>query len=260
MLKSTGFFRAMKFFGIIPSRYASTRFPAKPLADIGGTSMVMRVFRQAQKSGLFSGIYVATDDARIFDHVQEHNGVAVMTSQSHQSGTDRCAEVAASLLQQGVASADDVIVNIQGDEPFIQPGQIKKITELFRSQSISIATLIKKVDFEEELFDENVVKAVPGAENRIVYFSRFPVPFLRGVPRNQWLQNGRWFKHIGMYAYRLEVLLKISGMEQVEAEKAESLEQLRWLANGVHVHYAETSQESISVDRPEDLLKLINKA
>ncbi len=247
------------FHGIIPARFASTRFPGKPLADINGKSMVMRVFEQAQKSGVFKSLCIATDDERIFNHVRHHGGNARMTAAHHRSGTERCAEVAEHLLREGRAVEEDIIINIQGDEPYIATKQIKKVAGIFSSASAGIATLIKKIENPAELFDENTVKAVPGAGNRVLYFSRLPVPFLRSKPKDEWLQNGNWFKHIGMYAYRIGILKEISKLEAVNAEIAESLEQLRWLAQGYSIYYAETSRESISVDCPDDLLKLINK-
>ncbi|MFN3557193.1 MAG: 3-deoxy-manno-octulosonate cytidylyltransferase [Bacteroidales bacterium] len=245
----------MKFIGIIPARYASTRFPGKPLVDIQGKTMIQRVYEQAMKAPSLSQVVVATDDKRIFDHVATF-GQVVYTSADHPSGTDRCYEAATSMAGTLGTEPHDVIVNIQGDEPFIQPGQIELLCEAFRSPGVDIATLVRAIESDQELFGENTVKVVRNALGYALYFSRNPVPFVRGFPREQWLQKQTFFKHIGMYAYRYQVLGQITRLPQSELEKAESLEQLRWLENGYPVFTRQTQIEAIAIDTPEDLQKL----
>lgn len=240
-----------KVVGIIPSRYASTRFPAKPLVDIAGKSMIQRVYEQASKAKLLSDVIVATDDERIFDHVRGFGGKVVMTSTEHQTGTDRCAEVLSKL--EGV----DAVINIQGDEPFIEPEQIDQLAALFENPETEIATLIKRIDDVEDLFSNTVIKVVKAADGKAIYFSRTAIPYLKGVEPKDWLLNTTFYKHIGIYAYRSEVLKKLSSLPQTQLEKAESLEQLRWLENGYSIQLAETEHESNSVDTPEDLKRLL---
>ena len=244
----------MKIIGIIPARYASSRFPGKPLADIFGKSMIRRVYEQASKSSKLSRVVVATDDQRIFDHVAGFGGEVVMTSSHHQSGTSRCQEVVKKISQQ----SPDVVINIQGDEPFIDPRQIDLLADLFSDKNIEIATLIKKIQTSDELFNPNVVKAVKGKEGRAVYFSRSPIPFLRGADQTEWLQKGTFYKHIGIYAYRAEILNEIVKLSASPLEIAESLEQLRWIENGLAIYTSETDFEGFAVDTPEDLAKIIN--
>jgi len=244
----------MKILGIIPSRYASTRFPGKPLAMIDGKSMIQRVYEQASKSPLLTKVVVATDDSRIFEHVRNFGGNVVMTSENHLNGTSRCLEV--------LAKSDenyDVVVNIQGDEPFIDPEQINQVAELFENSEAEIATLVKKIDGSTELFNPNVVKAVFDREKKALFFSRQPIPFLRGIPKEEWLRKHDFFKHIGIYAYRCDVLKKIVKLKPSELEKAENLEQLRWLENGFNINVQVTAIEAVSIDTPDDLLKLTNK-
>lgn len=242
----------MQFIGIIPARYASTRFPDKPLVEIKGVSMIRRVYEQAKSSGTLSHVVVATDDKRIFDHVSTFGNV-VYTSAEHPSGTDRCFEAAGKLAQDIKLASNDVIVNIQGDEPFIHPQQIETICSCFDNKEVGIATLIKKITEPGQLFNENVVKVVAGSGGRALYFSRSAIPVLRGVDPRQWLQQGIFYKHIGMYAYRMDILGKITMLEPSFLEKSESLEQLRWLENGFSVFVKETTLESHSVDTIEDL-------
>ncbi|MBN1340404.1 MAG: 3-deoxy-manno-octulosonate cytidylyltransferase [Bacteroidales bacterium] len=243
----------MNVLGIIPARYASVRFPGKPLVEIHGESMIMRVYNQAMKCISLSEVVVATDDERIYAHVEASGGKALMTSASHRSGTERCSE--AYRLVQGHFG---VVINIQGDEPFIRPEQISQVVECFENNDIQIATLIKKIASPEELFDINVVKAVPGENNNILYFSRHPVPFLRGVEPEHWISQHLFYKHIGLYGYRAPVLSKLATLQTCPPEKAESLEQLRWLYHGFRITAAITETESLSVDTPEDLSKFIN--
>lgn len=241
----------MKALGIIPARYASSRYPGKPLVDLGGMSMIQRVYEQAKKSSL-AQVVVATDDARILEHVQQFGGQAVLTSDQHQSGTDRCHE-AYHLIQQEF----DVVVNIQGDEPFIQPQQINKIISCFSGPQDQIATLIKPIKDPEELFNPNSPKVVIGAQGQALYFSRQPIPYLRGVDPADWLTNHLFYKHIGIYGYRAEVLSRLTQLAPSLLEKAESLEQLRWLEHGFRIKTAVTDLETIGIDTPEDMAKAL---
>ncbi|BAU55221.1 3-deoxy-manno-octulosonate cytidylyltransferase [Mucilaginibacter gotjawali] len=240
----------MKILGIIPARYASTRFPGKPLVDIAGKSMIQRVYEQAKKCAHLAEVVVATDDERIYKHVHDFGGVAIITSPDHQSGTDRCAEVALKHQQY------DVIINIQGDEPFIDPEQISKLAACFNDKDTQIATLIKKVLSAEELFNSNSPKVVLNKLSEAVYFSRSPLPHIRGQEPQNWLSHFTYFKHIGIYGYRADVLQEITKLPVSSLEKAESLEQLRWIENGYHIKVAETELETFAVDTPEDLEKL----
>ncbi|MDP9048819.1 MAG: 3-deoxy-manno-octulosonate cytidylyltransferase [Bacteroidota bacterium] len=245
----------MKILGIIPARYSSTRFPGKPLVDIAGKSMIRRVYEQAKKCAQLADVIVATDDERIFNHVTGFGGMAVMTSPDHQSGTDRCAEVALSYPQY------DVIINIQGDEPFINPEQITKLAACFNSPNTQIATLIKKVQSKQELVNQNSPKVIVNNLSEAIYFSRSPIPYIRGQAQQNWLRHFTYFKHIGIYGYRADVLHQITKLPVSSLEKAESLEQLRWVENGYKIKVAETELETFAVDTPEDLknLSLTNK-
>ncbi|WP_426668173.1 3-deoxy-manno-octulosonate cytidylyltransferase [Mucilaginibacter sp. McL0603] len=240
----------MKTLGIIPARYASTRFPGKPLVDIAGKSMIQRVYEQAKKCIHLSEVIVATDDDRIFEHVHEFGGKAVMTSPDHQSGTDRCAEVA---LKH---SEYDVIINIQGDEPYIDPEQITKLITCFNDANTQIATLIKKILTEQELHNTNSPKVIINKHSEAIYFSRSPLPHIRGQEPQNWLQHFTYFKHIGIYGYRADILQQITKLPVSSLEKAESLEQLRWVENGYKIKVAETELETYAIDTPEDLKKL----
>lgn len=239
--------------GIIPARYASTRFPGKPLADIGGTSMIQRVYHQTTQ--VLSQVVVATDDRRIFDAVKAFGGKVVMTSENHQSGTDRCTE-ALNNLEKETGKNYKVVVNIQGDEPFIQPEQIEKLTSCFHNADTEIATLVKPLKNNEELFDPNKPKVVLNKNAQALYFSRSPIPYFRNVPEKEWHNKHKYLIHIGLYAYRTDVLRDITMLEQGTLEKAESLEQLRWLENGYVISARKTEFESWSVDTPEDIEKL----
>ena len=245
-----------KTIGIIPARYASTRFPGKPLVNIAGKSMIQRVYEQAKRVPDLSEVYVATDDARIFEHVEGFGGKAVMTLGSHQSGTDRCAEVLELLADEDIA----YVVNIQGDEPFIAPEQIEQLIDIIRGglgakvlQSPPLATLAKQIKNTKELFNDNVVKVVFDEQLTALYFSRNPIPFVRGKEREEWLDGNLFFKHIGLYAYRADILFAISKLKTGRLEKAESLEQLRWLENGYAIQCGITEHETIGIDTPEDL-------
>lgn len=246
----------MQFIGVIPARYASTRFPGKPLVNIQGKSMIRRVYEQCIQSGVFSHVVVATDDARIYDHVADF-GQVVYTSVDHQSGTDRCQEAVAQLSGQLQLSPGDVVVNIQGDEPFIQPGQIQSLCACFQNPQTRIATLVKPLHDIDAILNENIVKVVRDQHGKALYFSRLPVPFVRGKAPQDWLSSGpSWFKHIGMYAYTLAALTEITALPVSMLERSEALEQLRWLENGYEIFTAITHQESIAIDTPEDLTKI----
>lgn len=242
--------------GIIPSRYASTRFPGKPLAIINGKSMIERVYIQASKCSLLKTVIVATDDERIASHVREFGGKAVMTSAHHPSGTDRIAETIALLEKEN--EFYDIAVNIQGDEPFIRPEQIEKVIRLFSLKNVEIATLIKSITEQEELFNPNVVKVITDHAGRALLFSRSAIPHIRGKAEENWLEHFTFYKHIGIYAYRTETLKIIASLPPAPPEIAESLEQLRWLWNGYQIYTDSTDFETFGIDTPEDLSKLIN--
>ena len=241
----------MNILGIIPARYASTRFPAKPLADIGGKPMIQRVYEQAIKSKHLTGVVVATDHNDIFDCVNNFGGKVMLTSDTHESGTDRCAEVAAKWKEPV-----DYIVNIQGDEPFISPAQIDLLASLLKGKT-ELATLVKKIKDLTILTSPRVVKVVVNTHNYGIYFSRSPLPYQRANP-NEWLSKHTYFKHIGMYGYRADILKSITKLPVSTLEKAESLEQLRWIENGYSILTAETEIESVSIDTPEDLERAVN--
>lgn len=237
--------------GIIPSRYASTRFPAKPLIGIAGKTMIHRVYEQAKKATKLSDVIVATDDERIFSHVKEFGGNVMMTSAEHQTGTDRCAEVLSKL--NGV----DVVINVQGDEPFIDPDQIDEVAALFDKPETEIGSLIKKIEDEADLFSDTVVKVVRSKANRALFFSRSVIPYVKGKKQHVWLKEASYFKHIGIYGYRAEVLRSLCKLEQTPLELTEGLEQLRWMENGYSIQLAETEHESNSIDTPEDLDRIL---
>ncbi|MBS1526822.1 MAG: 3-deoxy-manno-octulosonate cytidylyltransferase [Bacteroidetes bacterium] len=240
----------MQILGIIPARYASTRFPGKPLVDIAGKSMIQRVYERSQKCHLLNDVIVATDDERIYQHVTGFGGKAIMTSTSHQSGTDRCAEVA------GMHPEFGIIINIQGDEPYISPEQISNVILCFDTPDVQLATLVKKIQSNEELFNPNSPKVIVNKNSEAIYFSRSPLPHIRGQEPENWLQNFTYYKHIGIYGYRADVLAQITKLPVSPLEKAESLEQLRWVENGYRIKVAETELETFAIDTPEDLGKL----
>ena len=262
----------MQFIGIIPARYASTRFPGKPLADLGGKPMIQRVYEQAKK--VLTTVIVATDDQRIFDSVKSFGGEVVMTSPNHTCGTDRVYEAYQIYTAQQQNNSellnhnDTVVVNIQGDEPFIQPEQIQALMDCFPTE---IATLVHPFganDTWNDLTNPNYVKVAIARENtnlndttigRALYFSRSAIPYLRGVEQTEWLLQGQHYRHIGMYAYRADVLQKITQLQPSVLEKLESLEQLRWLENGLTIRVALTHHASIGIDTPEDLQYAISK-
>ena len=243
----------MRILGIIPARYASTRFPAKALVDIGGKSMIRRVYEQSTKATQLDQVIVATDDERIFNHVQSFGGKAVMTSDHHQSGTDRCYEALTKTDE-----TYDYVINIQGDEPFISPDPIDHLARVLTGET-ELATLVKVIDSDEILFNPNVPKAVLNKRNEVMYFSRQTIPYLRNAETDSWLQKHVFYKHIGIYAYRSDVLAEITKLPVSSLEKAEALEQLRWLENGYAIRAVVTSDDSHGVDTPDDLDRVTKK-
>ncbi len=260
----------MQYIGIIPARYASSRFPGKPLADIGGMSMIQRVYEQASK--VLDTVIVATDDERIYDCVRAFGGLVYMTSAEHRCGTDRICEAYQLYRASGNGNRvldngewvldnedqDIVVVNIQGDEPFIQPEQIQAVMDCFPTDIATLAKPYTEQDDLQELLTPNIVKVVFSLQTgEALYFSRSVIPYLRGVEQSEWLSKGQYFSHIGLYAYRADVLQRITQMPQTPLEKAESLEQLRWLENGLKIKVAVSNTKSIGIDTPEDLQQAI---
>lgn len=242
----------MNILGIIPARYNSTRFPGKPLADINGKTMIQRVYEQCSQSKKLSKILIATDDERIASHIRDFGGESVMTSPQHQSGTDRCAEI----IRNAPESDWDAVVNIQGDEPYIHPDQIDLLCSVFENGDAAIATLVKKITSPDELFNHNNVKVILNKRGEAIYFSRSPIPYNRNFPEQEWLKYSTYYKHIGIYGYRSQVLNEIAALPKTNLEVTESLEQLRWIENGYVIRAEVTSLESIAIDTPEDLLKV----
>jgi 3-deoxy-manno-octulosonate cytidylyltransferase (CMP-KDO synthetase) len=240
-----------RIIGIIPARYASTRFPAKALADVQGKSMIQRVYEQAVQAPKLNKIIVATDHPLIYDHVRAFGAEVLMTSSQHPSGTDRCYEALS--LQ---AETYDYVLNIQGDEPFIQPDQISLLADLLDGE-IEIATLVRVVEDAETLFNPNTPKVVLNQANEALYFSRATIPYLRGIEPAQWLHRHTFYRHIGMYAYRSDVLAQLTKLPASSLENAEALEQLRWLQNGFRIKVALTPHDSWGIDTPEDLEKVL---
>ncbi|MBO5332255.1 MAG: 3-deoxy-manno-octulosonate cytidylyltransferase [Alistipes sp.] len=239
----------MKFIVIIPARYASTRFPGKPLALLGGKPMIQRVYEQV--AGVVEDVVVATDDERIYNAVEAFGGRVVMTSANHKSGTDRCWEA-----YQKQGEEFDVVINVQGDEPFIAHSQLKAIMACFEDEATDIATLVKPFTEEDGLAaleNPNSPKVVLDKQSRAIYFSRSVIPYLRGVEREQWLNAHTYYKHIGMYAFRADVLREVTSLAQSPLELAESLEQLRWLENGYKIGVGISNVETVGIDTPEDL-------
>lgn len=241
----------MKFIALIPARYASTRFPAKPLALLRGKPVIQWVWETAARC--MDDAVVCTDDERIMQAVERFGGRAVMTSTSHRSGTDRCYEA-----YQKVGQGADVVVNIQGDEPFIHPTQLQTIRACFENADTQIATLVKPFrpgDGLEALRNPNSPKVVVDNQMRALYFSRSVIPYVRGAEPDEWLSRHTFYKHIGLYAYRADVLRQITSLPQSSLEVAESLEQLRWLQNGFTIRVGITDVETIGIDTPDDLMR-----
>lgn len=246
----------MEVIGIIPARYGSTRFPGKPMVMIGEKTMIQRVYEQAKK--VLGTVLVATDDNRIEKHVLNFGGEVVMTSEKHQSGTDRCSEAIEKYIFQK-SKQFDVIINIQGDEPFIKPELLIELIKCFQDKGTDIATIIKKVNNEDEVFTENTAKVLLNINNKAIYFSRSPIPYVRQVEKKEWHKVHDFYKHIGVYAYRYDVLKKITKLEMSSLEKAEKLEQNRWIENGYTISTIITEHESIAIDTPEDLKRVVSK-
>ena len=247
----------MNTLGIIPARYGSSRFPGKPLADIGGKSLIQRVYDQGLKAACLKDLIVATDDQRILEHVLGFGGQAVLTSDKHRSGTERCKE-AVLIWNEGHPGPWEVVINIQGDEPFISPGQIDLVGELLSEPGTDIGTLVKKISDLTELTDPNVVKVVLNRYGDAMYFSRSAIPYLRDKNPEEWTSHQTYYKHIGIYGYKTDILVRLPELYPTEAEIAESLEQLRWLSYGLKIRTRVTETESISIDTPSDLLKITN--
>ncbi len=245
----------MKFVAIIPARYSSSRFPGKPLADIKGKTMIRRVYERT--SMVFEHCCVATDDARIENEVRSFGGNVAMTSSDHKSGTDRCAE-ALGIAEKQSGISFDVVVNVQGDEPFISTEQLATVKSLFDDPATQIATLVKPFSESEDIFNPNSPKVVISNSGNALYFSRSVIPHLRGVQTSEWQRTHTYYKHIGLYAYRSEVLARITRLPQSVLEKAESLEQLRWIENGYDIKVGITNSESVAIDTPEDLQRVLD--
>lgn len=243
----------MKVLAIIPARYASSRFPGKPLADLGGMPVVEWVYRGVSEINIIDEACVATDDDRIASAVMAFGGNCVMTSANHKSGTERCAEVVEKLEAQG--KQFDIVLNVQGDEPFVNKKQITTLLDLFANKNTEIATLAKSIDSKEELLSPNNVKVVVSQHGNALYFSRTPIPYIRDCDSQSWLSAHKYLKHVGIYAYRTLILKKIVKLEETPLEHCEKLEQLRWLENGFMMSVAITVCENIGIDTPEDLQK-----
>jgi len=243
----------MKILAVIPSRYASTRFPGKPLEKIGGKSMVQRVYEQVAKATRIDKIIVATDDQRIYNHIEDFGGDVLMTAEHHKNGTERCAEVI-----ETVYNDFDVVLNIQADEPFILPEQIDQLATCFEDETTDIATLIKQTDSTEQLFSPNTAKVIFDENFKALYFSRQPIPHLRGTPQEEWVQRKVHYLHVGIYGYRKDVLRDIIQLPSSLLEELEMLEQLRWLENGYTISVKQTNYQSISIDTPTDLANAEN--
>ena len=243
----------IKILGLIPARYASTRFPAKALADIEGKSMIRRVYEQAKKSSVLDTVYVATDHEAIAKEVETFGGRYVMTRADHQSGTDRCFEAL-----EKIGGEYDYVVNIQGDEPFIHPEQIDECAGLLDGK-VELATLIAKVHDADELYKDGEVMVVFDKNHNALYFSRHTIPFVQSVEKKDWVKHQSFYKHVAVYAYRTDVLASITKLPVSSLEKSEKLEQLRWLENGYSIKLSETKYDSICIDTPEDLKWAIKK-
>lgn len=241
----------MGILGIIPARYASTRFPGKPLADIAGKTMIRRVYERACLATSLDKVVIATDDARIADEAARIGAPFMLTREDHQSGTDRCAEVAAQFPDYRA------IINIQGDEPYIDPRQIDLLCSCFSDPEVQLATLVKAIYTAEELFNPNLPKVVLNLQQQAVYFSRHPVPFIRNAETAAWTDAHQFYKHIGIYGYTNQALRQVAALKPSSLELAESLEQLRWVENGYRIQTRITDIETIAIDTPEDLERLL---
>ena len=240
-----------KTLAIIPARYASTRFPGKPLALLGGKPVIQWVWDRVSAISELSHSVVATDDMRIADAVRSFGGQVMMTDPAHRSGTDRCGEVLTVLEAQGCQY--DIVINIQGDEPFVLPEQLRSLIDCFSNPDTQIATLRTPITNSQDLFSPNNVKVVCDRRGNALYFSRQPLPYLRGIPEDQWLQHHPFFKHVGLYAFRTNILKEVTRLPQSPLEQGESLEQLRWLENGYSIRLGDSPNSNIGIDTPEDL-------
>jgi 3-deoxy-manno-octulosonate cytidylyltransferase (CMP-KDO synthetase) len=242
----------MRILGIIPSRYESSRFPGKPLIDIKGRSMIQRVYEQAKQSDLINELVVATDDDRIFNHVKNFGGNVMMTSTKHTSGTDRCGEVIENY------NGFNIVINIQGDEPLIRPEQLDNLLHVFKNSDVKIATLVRKMSNIKEVLNPNRIKVVLDKNKNGIYFSRSPIPYVAKYDKKEWLNHATFWKHIGIYAWRTDVLTQLVNLPKTKLESIESLEQLRWLFNGYQIKTVETKIETPNIDTPEDLEKVLS--
>lgn len=241
----------MKILALIPARYGSSRFPGKPLALVHGKPMIQRVYEQTVKA--FPNACVATDDTRIYNAVKEFGGKVVMTSESHNSGTDRCLEALNRYMEE-TGEQFDVVINVQGDEPYIRPEQLMQLGKCFEDPQVELATLVKRVNDKDELFNHNSPKVILDKDSNAIYFSRTPIPYSRDIEvTDQYVKETPFFRHIGLYGYRVGTLAQICAMPQSFLEKTEKLEQLRWLENGLKIRVAETQYETHAVDTVEDL-------
>ena len=243
----------MKVIGIIPARYDSTRFPGKPLVDIAGMTMIQRVYNQVKHAASLSEVVVATDDQRIFDHVKSFAGNVVMTKKEHQSGTDRCAEVINNI------SGFDIAINIQGDEPFIDPQQIDLLVSCFQRPEVEIATLVRPIQELSDLENVNKPKVVLNQKSEALYFSRQAIPHMRGADIKEWLSKETYYNHIGIYGFKVETLKELARLPISKLETTESLEQLRWLDNGYRIQTAVSTHINDAIDSPEDLQDILKK-
>lgn len=243
-----------KFIGIIPARYASSRFPGKPLANIHGKPMIRHVYEHASQA--LDCVYVATDDDRIYEAVRNFGGRVAMTNANHKSGTDRCTE-AVGIAENETGLRFDAVINIQGDEPFIEPDQIETIKACFKEKDTQIATLARIITSTEDLFNENRPKVVLNTHSQAIYFSRSTIPFKRGIEKDEWLKHQNYYMHIGLYGFRRDILPEITSLPQSVLELSESLEQLRWIENGYTISVRITPYNSFGIDTPEDLDELL---
>jgi 3-deoxy-manno-octulosonate cytidylyltransferase (CMP-KDO synthetase) len=244
-----------KFIAIIPSRYGSSRFPGKPLADIAGKMMIQRVYEQVVQA--VDEVWVATDDERIATAVRSFGGKVVMTSADHRSGTDRCAE-AVKAVSKETGNNFEVVINVQGDEPFINPEQISILQKPFiEDPATEIATLIQQIRETEVLLNPGEAKVALDIHGNAIYFSRLPIPMVAKAAQEEWIEKCNYYCHVGVYAYRTDILEKLSKLPEGILEKAESLEQLRWLENGYKIKTALTDHATVGIDTPEELEKIV---
>jgi 3-deoxy-manno-octulosonate cytidylyltransferase (CMP-KDO synthetase) len=247
----------MPILAIIPARYQSSRFPGKPLIDINGKSMIQRTYEQALKANSLSKVVVATDDERIFKHIINFGGNVLMTSPLHLSGSDRCNEAIQLIHKENASAIYDVVINVQGDEPFIKPEQINLLANCFKNTETRIATLVKKINSVQDLFNPGIAKVLLNKKSEAICFSRQAIPYIRQVQETEWLNHFTFYKHIGIYGYRTEVLEDICRLPSSLIENAEALEQMRWIENDYKIKVAETEFDSLAIDTPDDLKKLL---